>query len=233
MVRAKRRAKPGNPALAIGYIRVSTDEQRLGPKDQALKLERWAAREGVTLVAVFVDHGVSGGARLQARPGLLAAIAALSSTGSGVLVASVRSRLARDVQIAGTIEAEASKAGAKVRTADGRSDATGSAGVLTKGLDDLLSQWERTVISERTTAALAVKRARGERVGQVPFGSRLAADGKSLEPHPDEQATLAQMLAMRAAGVSLRGIVSELQTTGKPARGSRWHLTTVAKILAR
>lgn len=197
-----------------------------------MKLERWAAREGVTLVAVFVDHGVSGGDKLHDRPGLLAAVAALQDTGSGVLLAANRSRLARDVQIAGTIEAEASKAGARVRTTDGRSDATGSAGVITKGLDDLLSHWERVVISERTTAALAVKKTRGERVGDIPYGSRLAADGKTLEPDANELAGLALMRELRARGLSLRAVVAELNARETPARGSRWHLTTVARLLA-
>ncbi len=90
-----------------------------------------------------------------------------------------------------------------------------------------LRTWEESV-------RLAKERARqGLRHGGIPFGSRLGADGKTLETEPDEQATLASMRAMRAAGVSLRGIVSELEATGRSARGSRWHLTTVAKILAR
>ncbi len=40
--------------------------------------------------------------------------------------------------------------------------------------------------SELTKAALQAKKRRGERVGSIPFGSRLGADGH-LEPDPAEQ----------------------------------------------
>ncbi len=230
MVRAKRRANPGNASLAIGYIRVSTQEQRLGPRGQARELERWAKREGVQLVAVFVDQGISGARPLSERPALLAALAALPELGAGVLVASKRDRLARDVVVVKGIEAETQKSGACVRTADGTSDAVGSSGMLMRGLHDLLGAWEREVIRERTTAALAVKRARGERVGEIPFGFRLADDGKSLEQEPNEQASLAIIRGLRTKGLSLRKIVDRLNHDGTPARGARWHLTTVAKL---
>jgi DNA invertase Pin-like site-specific DNA recombinase len=217
--------------LAIGYIRVSTQEQQLGPKGQARELERWAKREGLQLVALFVDQGVSGARPVSERPALLAALAALTDTGSGVLVATKRDRLARDRDIPRTIESEALKAGAVVRTADGRSDATGSDGILSKGLDDLLGEYERARISERTTAALAVKKARNERVGTVPYGFRVGADGRTLEAEPAEQATLARMRELRSEGLALRAVVDQLNAECRPTRGGRWHLTSVAKML--
>ena len=44
-----------------------------------------------------------------------------------------------------------------------------------------VSQWEREVIGERTKDALRHKKGNGERVGTVPFGFHLAADGVHLE----------------------------------------------------
>ncbi|HEX2873082.1 MAG TPA: recombinase family protein [Polyangiaceae bacterium] len=231
MVRRKRVAKAGNPSLAIGYVRVSTKEQKLGPKGQAKELERWAKREGVTLLAVFVDHGVSGARPLSERPALLEALAALPELGAGVLLASKRDRLARDVTVAGGIESEAHKAGAVVRTADGTSDAGGSSGMLMRGLHDLLGAWEREVIRERTVAALAVKKARGERTGGIPYGFQVGGDGRTLEPNQAEQSTLAAMRGLRDQGLALRGIVERLNADGVPARGSRWHLSIVARLL--
>jgi DNA invertase Pin-like site-specific DNA recombinase len=228
----RRRVTQGSSDKAIGYIRVSTDDQRLGPKAQAKALDAWSAREGVQLLAVFVDHGVSGGNSLADRPGLLEAIAALQSLGAGVLVAAKRDRLARDVGHARSIEAETAKAGAVVRTADGRSDGSGSAALLAKGLDDLLGEYERVVISERTTAALAVKKAKGERLGSIPFGYRVGADQTHLEPDPAEQATLELIRGLRGAGTPLRAIVNKLNADAVPARGKRWHLTTVSRLLA-
>jgi len=47
-----------------------------------------------------------------------------------------------------------------------------------------VSQWEREAIGERTRDPLQHKRGNGERVGNIEFGYRLAADGKHLEPNP-------------------------------------------------
>ena len=115
---------------------------------------------------------------------------------------------------------EATKAGATLRTADGVSDATGSAGVISKGVHDMFAEYERVVISERTTAALAVKRARGERLGgrHLPYGQRLAADGVHLEPDPLEQLTLARARALRATGLSIRAVAEELEVEGRVNR---------------
>ena len=56
---------------AIIYIRVSTEDQNLGPKAQQDTCENFCAREGIEVAGVFVDHGVSGGTALEKRDGLL------------------------------------------------------------------------------------------------------------------------------------------------------------------
>jgi hypothetical protein len=48
-------------------------------------------------------------------------------------------------------------------------------------LIDSFAEYERLIIGARTKSAPAAKRARGERVGALPFGYRLAADGVQLE----------------------------------------------------
>jgi len=230
---AKRKARPGDQTLAIGYLRASTDEQHLSPKAQAAALDDWAAREGVRLLAVFSDLGVSGAAPVSERPGLVAALAALTASGAGLLVASARSRLARDAGIVRTIATEAGGAGAVVRTADGTSDAKGSAGVLTRGMHDLVATWERAVIRERTTAALRVKAARGERVGTVPFGSKVAADGVQLVPDEPEQAVI-RRVAELCSSESTRRIVAILAGEGITGRGGRpLGQTQVYRIVVR
>lgn len=84
-----------------------------------------------------------------------------------------------------------------------------------------------------TRAALVAKKARGERVGGVPLGARVAADGVHLEADPGEAGALEIVRELRAAGVSIRGIAAELTARGVPARGERWHPTTVARLLRR
>jgi len=85
-----------------------------------------------------------------------------------------------------------------------------------------------------TRTALAHKRANGEKTGgAAPYGYRLAEDGIHLEPEPSEQEALALILAWRADGLSLRAVAARLNADAVPARGARWHPTTVAVLVKR
>jgi DNA invertase Pin-like site-specific DNA recombinase len=225
--------RPNDSAIAIGYIRCSTDEQHLGPEAQREALARWCKANGAELVAVFEDLGVSGGAELDKRPGLLAALEALKVHGAGRLLVAKRDRLARDVVLAAMVERLAEKAGAKVLAADGTGNQEGPEGLLMRGIVDVFAQYERALIRTRTCAALAVKRGRGECIGKVPFGFRCAADGVHLEADPSEQAVLAHIVALRAEGLTIRAIAARLDAERTPTRGNRWHPTTVARVLSR
>ena len=68
----------------------------------------------------------------------------------------------------------------------------------------------REAIGERTRDALRHKRSQGHRVGNIPFGSRLAADGQHLEADAAEQAALREIRRLRGEGRSLRGIAAAL-----------------------
>lgn len=219
---------------AVAYLRVSTDEQALGPEAQRAAIERWAASAGVTVVAWYEDRGVSGGAALDRRPALLAALDALETHGAGLLVVAKRDRLARDVVLAAMIERLAARASARVVSAAGEGSDEGDdpSALLMRRMVDAFAEYERALIRARTKSALAVKKTRGERVGQVPFGYRLAADGRNLEADADEQATLAAVRSLRAEGRSLAAIADELNARGVPSRGARWHKTTIARIAA-
>ena len=81
-----------------------------------------------------------------------------------------------------------------------------------------IAQWEREVICERTTLALRHKTAKGERVGSIPYGMRLAADGRTLEPDPGERETITAARRLRRQGLSRRGIAAELRCEGMTAR---------------
>ena len=226
-----KRIKAGDPKVAIGYVRVSTEEQSLGPDAQRAAIEKWAAARGVRVAAMFEDHGISGGAPAEKRPGLLAALAALREHGAGLLVAAKRDRIARDTMIATMVENAAGRAGASLTTADGSSDGAGPEGQLMRGIVDVFAQYERGVIRSRTRAALAVKRTRGERTGQIPYGYELATDGVHLTANAAEQSIIGRIRAFRAAGLSLRAITVECARLGLVSRAARpFALTQIARV---
>jgi len=175
--------------FAVAYRRVSTDEQResgLGLDAQATSIEHATKRHGLELRATFTDAGVSGALPIDKRPELAAALAALKR--GDVLIVAKRDRLARDVVQAAMIEAAARRKGARILSAAGEgTDSDDPTGMLMRNLIDCFAAYERMVIGARTSAALRAKAARRERYGTVPYGYRLAADGRRLEPHDAER----------------------------------------------
>lgn len=225
---------PVIPGRAVGYLRVSKEEQALSPVAQREAITRWCKANGAELVAVFEDIDISGGTALDRRPGLLAALAELEAKRAGMLVVAKRDRLARDVMNAAMVERLAERVGARVRSAAGEGtegELGDPSGMLMRGIVDLFAQYERAVISARTKAALAVKAARGEYTGQVRFGFRATQDGHLVE-NEAEKKTISRVLELRNNGTSIRAIASQLQADGEPCRGRRWHPTTVARLIA-
>jgi len=219
----RRPRRVGDPKRAIGYVRVSTDEQHLGPIAQRDALERWCAAQGATLVSVHEDLGVSGGAPLDERPALIAALAELEQLGAGLLLVAKRDRLARDAFAAGVIHREVEARGAAIVSADGMGNGVDPADVLMRQMLDAFAQYERGVIRARTRAALMVKRRRQEFLGgrTAPYGCRVAGDGVHLEPEAGEQEVIVAAKRLHAQGLSLRAVASQLAERGALARNGQ------------
>ena len=221
IIMARPRKTAGDSKVAVGYLRVSTEDQNLGPEAQRAAIERWATAHGVDVVAWCEDLGISGGASADKRPGLMGALAALKEHHAGWLVAAKRDRIARDTVVAAMVEQAAARVGATVATADGASDGAGPEGQLFRQMLDTFAQYERGVIRARTRAALAVKKSRGERTGMIPFGFQLSADGVHLEPNPGEQTIVEKVRALRAGGMTLQSIADALDEAGLVSRAGR------------
>jgi len=208
--------RTANPLVAVGYIRVSTDEQHLGPAAQRSQIEAWAQREGITVAAWHTDAGVSGAAEIDARPGLVGALADVARLRAGVLAVAKRDRLARDVVIAAAVERTVGRSGARVQTADGIANGSTADDAFRRHLEDGLAALERARVGTRTKAALAVLRARGEVSNHAPFGYR--AEGGRLVADEAEQEVLAAVREAKRAGVSTRDIADALRDAGIVSR---------------
>lgn len=226
------RSKKGEPSRVIGYTRVSTDEQSLGPEAQRAAIENRCKAQGLELVQVFHEE-ISGGAELDKRPEMCLALEALRNENAGVLMVAKRDRLARDIVIVAMIERLAERAGAGVQTADGVGEGHTPEAQLMRGIVDVFAQYERAIIRSRTRAALAVKRARGERVGAVPYGYRMADDGVHLVPDQAEQRLVKRARELRDKGETLRAIAARLLEEGFLPRTGRpvWNPPLVKSLL--
>jgi DNA invertase Pin-like site-specific DNA recombinase len=226
--------RTGSPLLAVAYIRASKEEQKLTADGQRASIEAWAAREGVQVSAWHIDQGVCSVTPVDERPALVAALASVKEHRAGVLVVAKRDRIARDVVISAMVGKAAKAAGAVIVSAAGEGNGSSPADEMMRGVCDVFSQYERSLIRSRTVAALAAKRAKNEKTGGLcPYGFELEADGIHLAPRADEQVIIRGVKELAASGFSQRSIVAECQARGWVSRvGRPLQLKQVQRMLA-
>jgi DNA invertase Pin-like site-specific DNA recombinase len=96
------------------------------------------------------------------------------------------------------VERAAASAGAVVVSAAGEGNGTAPADAFMRTVIDGAAAYERALIRARTTAALAVIRARGQKTGgSLPYGFRLDVDGRTLVAVEGEQVTIGRALTPR------------------------------------
>jgi DNA invertase Pin-like site-specific DNA recombinase len=213
MGRKPRSAKVRNAKLVLGLVRVSTDLERQGngADAQVTAIEAWAKREGATVAEWFVDE-VTGGAPLAERPALLHALRALETGEACALVFQKWDRFGRAGLLDTAIAESAVRAtGASLISADGMGNGDDPGATLQREVVQAVNRYEKAQIRSRITLALAEKKKRGELTGKAPYGMRRAADGVHLETDEAEQATIAKARALRASGMTIRGVIEELE----------------------
>jgi DNA invertase Pin-like site-specific DNA recombinase len=220
---------------AIGYVRVSTDQQResgLGLEAQRRAIAETAERLGLPIPTIYTDAGLSGALGIDARPGLADALAGLRR--GDVLIVAKRDRIARDAFVSVLIERAVARKGARIVSAAGEGTETDDpSAIFTRRILDAVGELERALTAARTRAALRAKRARGERAGTEPFGYRVNGDGRTLHPYDDEQQIITIIHDCRAAGYSYQATADELNRQQRPTRvGSPWQWEYVRSVLA-
>ena len=218
---------------AVGYLRVSTERQGrsgLGLEAQRELIAVFAAREGFQLDSEFAEVETGKGSdALDRRPQLAAAITHARCLKCPIIVAKL-DRLSRDVHFISGLMTH--------RTPFIVAELGSDADPFMLHLYAALAEKERKLISERTKAALAAKKAQGARLGNrtnldearglATISTRTTADkfAANVLPIIDQ---------IRAAGAtSLRATAQALNARGvRTARGGRWEAATVRNIIRR
>jgi DNA invertase Pin-like site-specific DNA recombinase len=222
-------------AKAVFYLRVSTIGQvtdGVGLDTQLAKLNAWAALHDAEVIGSFSDEGISG--TREDRPGLESAIALACKERAALVVYSL-SRLSRSTSHTIKLADRLAKSGADLISLSEALDTSSAAGRMVFRMLATLAEFERDLCAERTTAALAHKKAKGERTGSVPFGYDLADNGINLVPNAGQQEALELIAELRAAGLSMRSIADQLNARNIPtAKGKgQWKHSTIQSILNR
>lgn len=221
---------------AVGYVRVSTEEQAAFGGSLAMQADRLALYcqlQDIELVDVIREKGVSGSVPLGERKGGRKLLELLAAGKVHHVVTLKLDRLFRDAADALTMTRQWDRSDIDMHLVDlgGMSLNTRSAGgrmMLTMLAG--FAEWERNLIAERTRAVLWHKRAKRQAYSPTPLGFR--REGKQLVSDDGEQATLTTIRALAAEGRSLNAIARELNARGIPTKtGKTWYASTVRYIL--
>ncbi len=219
---------------AVGYIRVSTTgqaEDGVSLEAQRQKISAWATLNDAEMVVVHADEGISGKSS-ENREALRAAITTACELRAVLVVYSI-SRMSRSTKDTLAIAEHLEKAGADLVSLSEHIDTTSAAGKMVFRMMAVLAEFERDLVSERTKAALAHKKALGQRVGNIAYGYKLAEDCEVLEEDDQEQLVLQSILRMRRKGYSLQNIADKLNNKGQTTRcGSMWRKQYIGNLVS-
>ena len=194
---------------AIAYLRVSTSKQGqsgLGLEDQRQAIAAFAASERFAIIAEHVEVETGKGAdALDRRPVLAAALAQAKKARVPVLVSKL-DRLSRDVHFISGLMAHAVPF---IVTSLGA-----NCDPFMLHVYAALAEKERTLIADRTRAALAVKKAQGAKLGNRTNLPEAAAKGAK-----------ANQEAAEAFAANVLPIVRQVQASGVKS------LAAVAEVL--
>ncbi len=222
-----------NGRQTLGYVRVSTEKQAehgLSLEAQTEKIRAMAVVQGVELADLIVD---TESAKSLDRRGMAWLLAQVDAGAVDTVIIAKLDRLTRSVKdLADLLDRFARRQVALVSVAEAL-DTGSAAGRLVLNILVSVSQWEREAIGERTRDVMRHKKAKGERVGTLPFGFHLVAGSKrQLEPDAVEQDKLARIRALKATGRSLQHIANDLNAAGiTTRRGTPMRIQSVAHAL--
>lgn len=215
---AERRVDRQAQVRLVGYVRGSKDDQRITLDAQEARLRAFCAEHDYELECVEIDAGLS--AKDTNRPGLEEALSRVREGLVDGLIVAKLDRLSRSVQDAARLFQEADEDGWALIVLDPHVDTSTPYGRAFAQIAAVFAELERSLISQRTTEALAELKRQGVRLG-------------SPQQIPD--AVLERIAYERKQGLSLNAIALGLELDGVPnGRGQQgWTDYMVAKYCRR
>jgi putative DNA-invertase from lambdoid prophage Rac len=204
------------PGRCYGYARVSTVAQ--ASEGESLDVQQrviagYAQMHGLAVDRVFVERGVSGSKPLGERPQGAALLASLKP--GDVVITPKLDRMFRSALDALDVLGRLKRSGVSLHMIDLGGDTTGNG--VSKLIFTILSavaEAERDRTRERIAEVKKDQRDRGRYLGgKPPFGWRVGTAGE-LVPVPEQQAALKRMRQLRAKGLALRSIATEMAAAG-------------------
>lgn len=176
---------------ALGYVRVSQEEEN--PENQEIAIKEFCERNGIELLKIFYDVGISGAEPALERPGFKKLITAAQLLDIRTIVVFDLTRLGRDIfDVIQTMKWLFENGFNVMFVKHPELNISGDSYVaqtMKRALIALLAafaEMERSFIRERTKQAMKRVKAEGKHVGRPPFPfptdrvRQLLAQGKSI-----------------------------------------------------
>lgn len=209
---------PEAPLRVLGYIRVSTDRQEVGPEVQADALRRAGEVLDDWELELRWEDSASASS-MNGRPVLQECLADLRAGRADMLAVSKLDRLSRSVADFSGLLRDAEREGWHCRLPRSRRGHQHDDGRAAAHMSAVFAQLERERISERTKEALAQLKASGKQLG-TPSGISREAIERAVE--------------LYALGLTLQEVAEQLNDEAVPTpTGGRWWPDRVAAALDR
>lgn len=211
---------------------------------QEEECRRWCAKHGHEPSSVYADPDISGRKESEEdRPELWRAMDALQR--GEMLLAWKWERLSRSVYLSEVLCREAKAKGAVIATVMRGVDSSDPDGVLIRQVLSAFDEYTAKVIAVRTKHAMRRFQRHNVAMSKVaPFGKREGPartklkDGREVvqrtwEESPEEAAVVERIIRMKSDGATDYSIAKLLNDEGVAARGRKWYVETVRRIVER
>lgn len=221
------------PPKAIIYTRFSPRPDA-NDSDSCETQERicrdYAQLKGFEVVSVHADPDRSGADEF--REELWAAINEIKK--GCVLLVYKRDRLARNVYLAESINRAVAKRQGRIVAVTGDVEGDTPETQLIRQVVAAMAEYERKLISKRTSDAMKAKQRAGKRVSRyAPYGWRFDADGVTLIEDPAEQEVRREILRLHAQGVGYFSIAKRASEMRKARNGKDFAISVIYQICKR
>ena len=224
------RITPGSKGTAVGYIRVSTEDQTQGYSldAQRAEIKRYCEDNGYKLIRIYADEGESAHTgEISKRPELKRLLEDAKQRQFDIVVVHTLDRWARNMRV--QVEALQILGDARIGFASVTEDIdyTTPEGKLMLTMMGAFAEFFSAHLGRHVKKAVRQRAEQGLQNGSVPFGYRTDPETGVPCPVPDEAEAVRTAFAKRDAGESLLAIADWLHAQsfrprGKTERFTEW-----------
>lgn len=210
---------------AFAYLRVSGKGQIQGDgfTRQLSAIKKYAAANGVNVVRVFREEGVSGATDWESRPAFSEMMGLLLSNGVRTVLVERLDRVARDLLVQESVIGDFQRKGLTlISVSEPDLLSNDPSRVLMRQMLGAFFQYEKTLLVAKLRGARQrIKATTGRCEGRKPYGFGAG-----------EAAIVERIKELRRSGTAVAKIATVLNTHGvKPRAGARWYPTSVYRVL--